>query len=418
MGKVSEDNIGSSPEPTEHTIYYEQLWQERLDWTGHLIPCTVPRWGLYMEAYVVAPAKPDLKAARQEVAVKIASLPITAHDTIRVSIEEIYPTKRSLRTIKDGNLFLKKMGEKRFHPPAKKVTPKVFEKLEFEMPRSKWTLFELMAMLGQPEESYRQAAQILTKVDLTEQGKKYCLITGRKATAYRIGKVLKVSSTPTTDYKEEALKDLEVEYEDCTLCELGTIRKERGANLVFGRGNKNATGMILAESPWEMEERDKKPLHPEAPAGGVLYRVMNKVGLSQNEWYLTNGVICRPLLNPGAPVSENKPGTRHRQACSTRLKRTLRSVSPKLVVLLGAYAYEAWFGHTPEGGVKRNMGWVTVLSDETKNPVNYLVYFTYHPSYINRCMEQGGQKARDAQVLYLQQWQEIAAKYKELTTRN
>lgn len=370
-----------------------------------------------MEAYLVAPPRPDpeTSASRQEVPAKLACLPTTSHDTIYVPITSVYPSRRRLRTLsEEGKEIACTIGDQSFLPPAKRVTKKVFEMLEHHMPKSRWTLLELMSMMSQDITKLSLPSKLLTAVDLTERGEKYCTITGDRIRAYRIGKIFveKKSITPIT---EDNLKSLEKEFEDCTKCELGVIRKQRKANLVFGRGDPNATGMIIAESPWEKEEQDKKPLHPKAPAGGVLYRVMTKVGLKQPEWYLTNAVICRPLLNPGASVSENKPLTRHRKACSSRLKRTLRTVSPKLVVLLGAYAYETWFGHSPDGGVGRNMGRVTVSSDSTGNPVNYIVYFLYHPSYINRMIGKGGKESVEAQVMYLEQWKQIASMYKELT---
>lgn len=367
-----------------------------------------------MEAYVIAPPR-HVPNTGQEIAVKIACAPTTVHDTIVVPVKKIYPTQRKIYTIEDREQVPKIIGNVKGFPLEKKrVTKKSFELLEHHIPRGKWTVAELMAMLGQPMENFQQAAQILTKVSMTPQGEKRCLIMGKKLPAYRIGKVIRVTETTST-FVEDDLKDLEKEFEGCFACQLGEIRKSRGENLVFGRGNPNADAMIIAESPWVMEERDKKPLHPEAPAGGVLYRVMNKVGLKQSEWYLTNAVICRPLLNPGKDVSHNKPKKRHWEACNPRLKRTVRAVSPKIVVLLGAYAYEAWFGYPPEGGVGKNLGWISTLNDKTQNPINYLVYFTYHPSWVQRKMGLGGLQSREAQLLYLEQWKDIAAVYKEVT---
>ena len=362
-----------------------------------------------MEAYLVSPSKiAESYPEQQEVTVKIACLPSSAHDSICVPVTEVYPTQRQLKTVKDGKIIPVTIGDMKMRPKAKRIGKRTFEKLEFEMPRSKWTLYELLAMIGSDN-----AVQLMLKAQLTEQGRKHCLITSKKQTAYRLGKVISINSTVSTPVKEDNLLDLEKEYSTCTACELGDIRLDRGANLVFGRGNPNALGMIIAESPWILEERDKKPLHPEAPAGGVLHRVMSKVQLKQSDWYLTNSVICRPLLDKDGPLSKNKPKKIHLEACSTRLKRTLRTVSPKLVILLGAHAYEAWFGYPPEGGVKRNMGWVTVHDDETRTPVNYLVFFTYHPSYIAR--REGTDGERESQLLYLEHWKNIAKVYRQLT---
>jgi DNA polymerase len=392
--------------------YYEALYKDRLGWSQHFIPVRVLNQDLYFEAYLIAPPVPSQSPSRQYIPVKLAMLPSNANDTIHVPVSEIYPTARRLMKLRKGDskeVRTTVASNSKYIPTPKKVSNKLLGKLEHYMPGQVWTLFELLALFGRP---WNMAPILLARCeDLSESGVKFCLITGEEQTAYRIGKVVTVKETGAVNLADSTVS-LEREYERCTDCALGNIRQKRGANLVFGRGHPNAIGMIIAESPWVAEERDKKPLHPDAPAGGVLYRVMKKVGLSQEEWFLTNAVICRPLLEPDGPLQKNKPKVEHVKACSTRLKRTLHAVSPKLVVLLGTHAYQAWFGHPPEGGVGRNIGWVTVRNEDTGHAVNYHVFFTYHPSYISR--KEGTTGARDAQKLYLTHWQTIDQAYRIL----
>ena len=411
--KATKRKVQPQTEDEGPRTYYEALWKERLNWTGHFIPIRIQRWDLYLEAYIISPPVPGQNLSRQHVPVKLAVLPSETNDTIHVPLSEIYPSARRLHRASQeaGGIVETKVATvtAEFQPPPKKVSEATLKKLEYHLPGYKWTLFELMAMFGRP---WNMAAVMLGKCkDISLSGDKYCMITGEKQAAYRIGQVVTIKEGPIFS-PTETVHQLEAEYEGCTLCKLGTLRKARGANLVFGRGASVAEGMIIAESPWEVEERDKKPLHPEAPAGGVLYRVMKKVGLSQDEWYLTNSVICRPLLDPKAPISKNKPKTEHLHACNARLKRTVRAVSPKIVVLLGIHAYQAWFGHPPEGGVGKNIGWVTTRNKDTRNAVNYFVFFTYHPSYIAR--KEGTTGSRDAQRLYLEHWTTIAQAFKEM----
>lgn len=392
----------------EQKTFYQLVWENRLDWSGHLIPIRVEQGGLYLEAYVIAPPKPE---PDQIIRAKIAYLPTLSLDTVWVKTNEIYPTARIIRRSNEEQPSAAIPYEKEHLPKRKAATKAALYKLEKRFPGRTWTQQELLSVFGKPANT---PIDIEARRDvLTEYETKYCLITGERSTAYRIGRVIKVTNKDIIDVPE-TLEDLEKEYESCSRCELGDIRRSRSANLVFGRGPNRPKAMIIAESPWELEERDRRPLHPEAPAGGVLYRVMSKVGLNQDDWYMTNALICRPLLSSSKRVDDNKPKKDHIIACSYRLKRTLRAVSPNLVVLLGAYAYESWFGHPPSGGVGKNLGWVSIRNKETFEPVNYHVFFTYHPSYIARM--EGMESGLAAKKLYLQHWKTVAEAYKEIVS--
>jgi DNA polymerase len=387
--------------------YYELIYRRRHSWVGHFIPIRIKWYGLYLEGYLATPGKPDEEGKpTKAIPVKIAYLPTVCRDTEWVKdVSVIYPTARILTKFENGELIDGRIGDdlEEFMPPPLHVTKRSLDTLVRCLGNRKWTSFELASLFGRKPEDMDKI--IDKSKDLLEVGDKYCLVTGKKEKAYSVGMP-----------QPKSLVELEKQYEQCRACQLGELRAERNANLVFGRGSQNALAMVIAESPWELEERDKKPLHPDAPAGNVLYRVMNKVGLNQDEWYLTNAVICRPLLHPGGPLEKNKPTMEHMNACSLRLKETLRSISPRLVVLLGSHAYQAWFGYPPPGGVGKSAGWVSAKDGASILPTNYHVYFIHHPSYVARMSGTKGEY--EVQRMYIDHWEQIAKAYKEIKDGN
>jgi len=402
------------------TKYYDLIYKTRADYTSHFIPTRIAIHNkkrelvFYLEAYLIAPSIPAEDPSSVTVENKIISLPEGMKNEVRIRQDKIYPTGRLMtkldpKTLKEVSAII---GEdhREFWPKPLKWLERTRIELLKTHPGAEWTLDELQSLLG------RGPSDLASEVDLgigkyihkTENTRK-CRITTKTTETYTLEKPM--TKTTTLIEKRRSLAEIEKEYESCTRCPLGDIRRSRHANLVFGRGSETATGMIIAESPWEQEERDKIPLHPSAPAGGVLAKIMQEMKLVQHEWYLTNAVVCRPLKNPGAPLSANKPSVSDIRACSTRLKETLRRVSPKLVVLMGAVAYRAWFGKDPEGVLKTE-GWVSVPHKHSGKVVNYHVYFIRHPSYVARSLGTSGEERCKKE--YREHWMKIARKYKEL----
>jgi DNA polymerase len=419
----------SENEQAELDCYYTALWKKRLGWTQHFIPVRARhqlagREYFYFEGYLLAPAKvwENEEEEKQSVPIKLATLPTTRYDSIHVHYSNIYPTSRRITKLDDETEEIVPVTEElaiedKYQPTHKvRSTVKNLQDLEDRLPGRDWTLRELQSafnnnlsdsilktLVPTGKERNCQLDQTLEKTFFLREPEKE-LETFTLEELSEKNKDL----VPAAD-KQSTLRKLCTEYNSCTRCELGVDRLSRRANLVFGRGSVDATGIIIAESPWEQEERDNKPLHPNAPAGGKLYEVMSKVGMNQDDWFLTNSVICRPYLNKGAGPDKNKPTQEHIDACSSRLKQTLQIVQPKIVVLLGKIAYEAWFREEP-GTIKDAKGWVHKTYDGS-NPINYYVYFTYHPSYIQR---QKGTWAKGIEENYISDWKEIAAKFNEL----
>jgi len=87
----------------------------------------------------------------------------------------------------------------------------------------------------------------------------------------------------------EALKN---KAEKCHLCLLSKTRNK----VVFGRGNgQNPKVMVVTEVPGASEDKTGIPFV--GAAGKKLDEFFENVGLTQNDYWITNILLCRPPEN-------------------------------------------------------------------------------------------------------------------------
>jgi uracil-DNA glycosylase len=112
----------------------------------------------------------------------------------------------------------------------------------------------------------------------------------------------------------------------CTLCRLAGGR----STVVFGMGNPEADLMFVGEGPGEQEDLQGLPFV--GRSGQLLDRlVLEEMGLTRQDFYITNTVKCRP---PG----NRDPLPDEIEACWPFLEKQLELVNPKVVVTLGNFA--------------------------------------------------------------------------------
>lgn len=395
----------AKPIDLNETYYRKYLFPNRLYWTKNFIPVRLHKYGLYIESMVHT-----ISNTAQFIHVKNIFLPTLRETSEFTGIEYIYPTSRYLfKTDKESKELIPfKLTEgNEFDPPHRKITYKELKYIYMYMPNLLFTSPEIASLVNC---TVVEADKFLYRSKFTNiAGFKRCVITTQSLPAWKIS--MPVEERIVVD-KKESLIDLCDEYSHCMKCPLGDKRIARRANLVFGRGFGEALGMIIAEAPGRIEEQTKLTLNRDAPAGGILFRVMEKVKLNQAEWYFTNAVICRPLPEETEKAENGKPTDSEIKSCSTRLKRTIRSVSPRLVVICGNYAFKAFFGSAPEGGISKNLGWQTIKDGD--NVVNYEVFVTYHPSYIARANSLSKEEKLQLQSVYLDHFKQIANRYEEI----
>jgi len=132
--------------------------------------------------------------------------------------------------------------------------------------------------------------------------------------------------------------------------------------------------MLVGEQPGDQEDLAGKPFV--GPAGQILNRALEEVGVDRNTVYVTNTVKHFKWEPRGKKRIHQKPSSRDIAACRPWLEAELRLVRPKVLVCLGSTAAQAVFG--PAFRVTRERG--KLLESE----VALRVVATVHPSSLLR----------------------------------
>lgn len=151
-----------------------------------------------------------------------------------------------------------------------------------------------------------------------------------------------------------------------------------GKQVVLGVGSLEARIFFCGEAPGAEEEMQGEPFV--GPAGQLLTRMIQGMGLKREDVYIGNIMNWRPQLPTAANGEQygNRPPTQEEmEFCLPFLKAQLDIVQPQLIVALGKTAAEGLLGF----GSFRAVGEVRGKWQEFAG-VPLIV--TYHPSYILR----------------------------------
>lgn len=160
-----------------------------------------------------------------------------------------------------------------------------------------------------------------------------------------------------------ALKAAIATFDGCSL-------KKTAKNLCFARGNPNARLMLIGEAPGRDEDLQGEPFV--GRAGQLLDLMLNAIGLSRDEVYITNVVYWRP---PG----NRTPTPQEVQACRPFLERQIELIGPEMLVLLGGSAAKQML-NTEQGIMKLRGKWKTYALGER----SIRTMATLHPAYLLR----------------------------------
>jgi uracil-DNA glycosylase family protein len=149
---------------------------------------------------------------------------------------------------------------------------------------------------------------------------------------------------------------------------------KRGTQTVFGEGPKSSPLMLVGEQPGDQEDLAGKPFV--GPAGKILDRALEEVGIDRDKVYVTNVVKHFKWEPRGKRRIHQKPNSREIAACRPWLEAELRLVRPKLLVCLVATAAQAVF--EPSFRVTRDRGKILESQLAPK------VVATVHPSSLLR----------------------------------
>jgi len=149
---------------------------------------------------------------------------------------------------------------------------------------------------------------------------------------------------------------------DCQRCGLCRTRK----NIVFGAGNARSRLLFIGEGPGADEDTQGIPFV--GKPGQLLTKMIGAMGLSREQVYIANVVMCRPPDN-------REPAPEEVAACLPFLEAQIRLVQPEVIVTLGRTALQVLTGK--RGGLMSTRGqWLKY------NQIDVMP--TFHPSYLLR----------------------------------
>ena len=125
--------------------------------------------------------------------------------------------------------------------------------------------------------------------------------------------------------KEQLLKEIK----ESILKNKSLPLRETATNLVFGKGNPQASIVLIGEAPGHNEDLQGLPFV--GIAGKTLDKMIEKIGLTLNDIYITNILKYRP------PENRN-PLPQEIMAHTPYLKEQIAVISPKVICSLGNYA--------------------------------------------------------------------------------
>jgi uracil-DNA glycosylase len=158
------------------------------------------------------------------------------------------------------------------------------------------------------------------------------------------------------------LQQLAEAVHDCRKCRLYQGRTQ----VVFGTGNPEADLVFVGEAPGEEEDLQGEPFV--GPAGELLTRIIEAIGLHREQVYILNVLKCRPPYNRN-PLPDEVA------ACRPILQAQLDCLRPRVICALGAFAAQALL--QTEEKISRLRGRFHMLGDIQVMP-------TYHPAYLLR----------------------------------
>ncbi len=122
-----------------------------------------------------------------------------------------------------------------------------------------------------------------------------------------------------------SLEEIAEEIRKCTRCPLHLTR----TNAVPGEGNPKAKIVFIGEAPGRNEDLQGRPFV--GAAGKLLTELLEGIGLTRRDVFITNVVKCRPPNN-------RDPKPEEISACLPFLKRQLEVIDPDMIVALGRHS--------------------------------------------------------------------------------
>ena len=160
----------------------------------------------------------------------------------------------------------------------------------------------------------------------------------------------------------DPLTILSQEASNCQKCGLARTR----TSVVFGSGRTDADLMFVGEAPGAEEDRQGLPFV--GAAGQLLTRMIEAMGLTREDVYITNIIKCRPPNNRDPKLDEIAK-------CQPYLLQQIDLIAPVVICTLGRFAAQTLLQTTESMG--RLRGKIFEYQNAKLVP-------TYHPAALLR----------------------------------
>ena len=141
--------------------------------------------------------------------------------------------------------------------------------------------------------------------------------------------------------------------------------------LVFGDGNPDAQIVFIGEAPGKKEDLQGRPFI--GASGKFLSEMLETIGLSRDDVYITNIVKYRPPNN-------RDPLPAEKRAFLPYLQSQLEVIAPKVVVTLGRHSTNCFL---PDLQISKSHGEpvrVKLSLKEDKDVLDVVILPLYHPA--------------------------------------
>jgi DNA polymerase len=167
----------------------------------------------------------------------------------------------------------------------------------------------------------------------------------------------------TETERKAALDAIAAEVAVCTRCRLHQTR----TRAVPGEGTAATEVLFVGEGPGFNEDQQGRPFV--GRAGALLSKLLESIGWSRQEVFITNVVKCRPPENRDPEPDEIA-------ACAPFLTRQIEALDPALVVTLGRFSMARFNPGARIGQVHGTFG----PADPNSGAPKALAFFMYHPA--------------------------------------
>ena len=160
----------------------------------------------------------------------------------------------------------------------------------------------------------------------------------------------------------------------CRGCDL----YQHATHVVPGMGGAKAKLMLVGEQPGDKEDLEGAPFV--GPAGAILRKAMEEIGIEGKQVFMTNAVKHFKFLQRGKLRLHKSPASLEINACRPWLKAEIDAVKPRVVLCLGATAAKSLLGGTFALMKDRGKVVESVYADQ--------VMATIHPSAVLRARDE------------------------------